>query len=674
MLTSQTMSTNSNNSHLLLRMGFCLLLSLANPFPTEVLAESGPLMVVVTGTRTERAGEDAPVRTEVVSRQEIEDTHARTLKEALENIPGLQLSPIHGKAGYEASLQGLSGEQVLVLIDGLPLTASTGSTVDLSQLSLTDVERIEVVKGAMSAQYGSAAMGGVINVITRRIQPELSGSITLDAGSYGDQNPSGDSKALSNRHGQFHIQGGSQQWRLRLAGDVRNSDGVDPDPDTWPVPGDAVDREQFILRGEWIPDARRQAHASVSHFNEKANSRYLRSRPGRDISQEKLEHAERLRMTAGGEWTLKNGLHLVLNAADEQFDDRTLKYAGNTTFDDRRAELGLTHITALAALPAIGKHILQLGTDYHAESLGQTIDGNSELQAPGKVTRDSREVFIHDDVLLSDSWELLLGLRYQDDSDFGSHSAPKANLRGHLLQQGDWTGTLRVGWGEGYRVPNLKERHYLFDHSNLGYVVIGNPDLQPETSSSWQLGWRMAWRRSTWLDINLFDNRLHNLIQVDEVNAAVINGITQFEYENLNRARTRGAELGGHWQPTRTLGLSAGYTYMRTRNEDSHTELTRRPKQQARLGMDWQFLPRWRFTSRTRYQSSELVSTANGSRSASWKVLDVALNYDWSEQLRLFTGIDNLGHEQRDFTDTNDFRPVEGRFFYAGLRYDWRQP
>ncbi len=631
--------------------------------------------VVVTGTRSERPAEDAPVRTEVVSREEIERTHARTLKEALEDIPGLQLSPIHGKAGYEASLQGLSGEQVLVLMDGLPLTATTGSTVDLSQLALVDVERIEVVKGAMSAQYGSAAMGGVINVITRRVQPGLSGGITLDAGSYGDQNPSGDSNELSNQHGQFHIQGGTQQWRLRLAGDIRNSDGVDPDPDSWPVPGDAVDREQLSLRGEWVPGSKRSAYASVSTFQEQASSRYLRVRPGRDVPQEKLEDAERLRLSAGGSWTLNNDLRLELNAVDEQFDDRTLKYAGSSSFDDRQAELGLTHITGLAVLPALGKHLLQIGSDYHTESLGQTIDGNSELQQSGKISRSSKELFVHDDVLLSDSWELLLGARYQDDSDFGGHSAPKANLRGHLLQNGDWSGTLRFGWGEGYRVPNLKERHYLFNHSNLGYVVIGNPDLQPESSESWQLGWRMAWRGSTWLDINLFNNRLRDLIQVDEDNAPVVNGIQQFTYKNINRASTRGAELGAYWQATGALGLSAGYTYTRTRDEDSGGELTRRPKQQARLGMDWRFLPRWSFTSRTRYQSDELVSTATGRRSPSWAVLDVSLNFDWSDQLRLFAGIDNLGHEQRDFTDSaNDFRPVEGRFVYAGLRYDWQQP
>ena len=123
--------------------------------------------VVITGTRHERIAEEAPVRTEVVDRAELERLNAVTLRDALENLPGVLLREIYGKSGYEISMQGLTSDQVLVLIDGLPITASTGSTVDLGQYLLSEVERVEIVKGAASVQYGSSAMGGVINVITR---------------------------------------------------------------------------------------------------------------------------------------------------------------------------------------------------------------------------------------------------------------------------------------------------------------------------------------------------------------------------------------------------------------------------------------------------------------------------------------------------------------------------
>uniref|UniRef100_UPI002FDA61EF TonB-dependent receptor plug domain-containing protein n=1 Tax=Psychrobacter sp. TaxID=56811 RepID=UPI002FDA61EF len=115
--------------------------------------------IVVTATRSERALSDAPVAMQVLSRRQLDDNHAHTLKEALALLPNVYLREVHGKTGYEVSMQGFTGDQVLVLIDGLPITASTGSTVNLNQYMNMDIEQIEVVQGAASAQFGSAAMG-----------------------------------------------------------------------------------------------------------------------------------------------------------------------------------------------------------------------------------------------------------------------------------------------------------------------------------------------------------------------------------------------------------------------------------------------------------------------------------------------------------------------------------
>ena len=127
-------------------------------------------------------------------------------------------------------------------------------------------------------------------------------------------------------------------------------------------------------------------------------------------------------------------------------------------------------------------------------------------------------------MVFNDDWELLLGVRGQHDSDFGGHAAPKASLRGTVFQQGDWKGVLRTSIGAGYRVPNLKERHYLFDHSSLGYIVIGNPNLKPESSSSLQLGGTLSLGQRWSLDGNLFYNRVKDLIQTDMGSASSAQG------------------------------------------------------------------------------------------------------------------------------------------------------
>src|SRR5690606_12149984 len=118
--------------------GLLAVVLLAHLVPAAAQAgrEASLGQVVVTGTRTEKTLDDTPTRTEVVTREELERTGAVTLTDALENLPGVHLSEVHGKSGHSISLQGLTGDQVLVLVVGLPITASTGSTVDLSQLLL----------------------------------------------------------------------------------------------------------------------------------------------------------------------------------------------------------------------------------------------------------------------------------------------------------------------------------------------------------------------------------------------------------------------------------------------------------------------------------------------------------------------------------------------------------
>jgi len=128
--------------------------------------------VVITGTRTEKKLLEAPVRTEVVTREEIERTHARDLKEALEDVPGLLLRQTHGNQGQEVWMQGLDSARVLILLNGERLAAGSGSTIDLTQISAADIERIEIVKGATSALYGSIQAAFPVNSPLGRVVPQ----------------------------------------------------------------------------------------------------------------------------------------------------------------------------------------------------------------------------------------------------------------------------------------------------------------------------------------------------------------------------------------------------------------------------------------------------------------------------------------------------------------------
>ncbi|HRO60392.1 MAG TPA: TonB-dependent receptor [Burkholderiaceae bacterium] len=627
--------------------------------------------VVVTGTRSEKALDETPIRTEVVTRTEIERMNSRTLKQALENVPGLQLREIHGKSGYEVSMQGLTSDQVLVLIDGLPITASTGSTVDLSQYLLNEVERIEVVKGASSAQYGSSAMGGVINVITRRIRPGYSGSVAVDVGSRGSQNPSGDSVDAATRHARFLLEGGSERWRLRVDGDVLKDDGFADDPDAWSRQGDEISREQFGGRIEWLPTSSSRLWVDGSTYREKDKQRFLYYAPPNQIPQRKHEDIDRDRIGIGGNWTGANGLRVELKGLEERYDSHSDGFSNEFLQRTRESSQRTTHVTGQVDLPAWKRQLWQFGVDWHRETLDQTNNGASELLGIGSTDRTSHEFFIQNDIVFDEIWEVILGFRWQDDSDFGSHAVPKVALRANLLRGADWKGSLLASYGHGYRVPNLKERHYLFDHSSLGYMVIGNPDLRPEESTSIQFGGRLDYRNELSIEANAFYNRVDDLIQIDETNATTINGISVFTYRNVSRARSAGLETAVRWRASPGLDLSAAYTLTRTRDLDTGQDLTRRPRHIARAGVDWQALERTTLSLRARYQSSELVDSVNDERSPAWTTLDLALNHRIGRGTTAFVGIDNLFDKQRDFADASDFGPISGRFVYVGLRHEF---
>ena len=627
--------------------------------------------VVVTATRSEKSLEDTPIRTEVVTRAEIERTHARTLKQALENVPGLQLREVHGKSGYEVSLQGLTSDQVLVLVDGLPITPSTGSTVDLSQYLLNEVDQIEVVKGATSAQYGSSAMGGVINVITRRIRPGYDGSVALDVGSHGSQNPSGKSADAASRHARFRLDGGTEHWRLGVNGDTLRDDGFAVDPKAWSRQGDAVDREQFGGRIEWLPVKAGRLWFDGSAYREDATQRFRYFVPPNYIPQSKTESIERDRLGLGGNWISDGGLRTEIKAVDEHYDSHSRSFSNEAFVQGRLASQRMTHVTAQADLPAWHRQLWQFGVDWHREALDQTSNGVSELAGQGSTERTSDEVFLQNDILFDDTWELLLGARWQNDSDFGAHAVPKISLRAHLLDTPEWSGSLRASYGKGYRVPNLKERHFLFDHSSLGYVVIGNPALRPERSDSLQFGGSLELREKVTVDLNFFENRVEDLIQVDEANATMTNGISAFTYRNIARARTRGVESSARWRASSAVTLSAGYTLTSTRDRGTGQELTRQPRHMMRVGLDWQALPDTALSLRGRYQSSELVDSASNGRSPAWTTLDLVLNQKIGRRTTVYFGINNVFDRQRDFADADDFGPLAGRFVYLGVRHDF---
>lgn len=615
---------------------------------------------------------DSPIRTEVVSENELKRTNASTLKDALENIPGILLREIHGKSGYEISLQGLSSDQVLVLIDGLPLAASTGSTVDLDQYLIASVDHIEVIKGAASAQYGSAAMGGVINIITKKVADGVSVSGQVDIGSYGKQNANGKAASINNHHEKIKIEASNGDFKGRFSADQLKSDGFAVDPALYPLQGDEQNRQQYSIYGAWQPSDQFSIWVDFNDYQETDHQRSLNFVPPFYLKQYKVEDIQRQRLSAGSKFTLLNNIQVDIKGVHETYDTTSTQTLDGYLSALRNSDQENNHFSSQVSLPTWYRQNWQLGYDWHEEKLDQSNNGKFELQG-GAVSRDRNEFYLQNDAQLTDQLDMVVGWRFQNDDDFGDHNAFKLSSKYRFYEQNELFADLRLSYGQGYRVPNLKERFYSFDHSYLGYIVIGNPNLKPESSNSYQLGLSLVKNEFWNANINLFWNDVKDLIQTDYDNAQVVNGITQYSYSNVAQAETKGIETTAQWHISTYLAVSGAYTYTEAKDKTTNKWLTRRPKHIARIGADYSFNDQLDLTLRARYQSEEFGDSANLQKSPDWFSIDTQIDYQISPYISAFIGIDNILNQQRDFNASVDYRPIEGRYSYTGLRFNWNK-
>lgn len=647
---------------------------------------------------------DTTLRTQVLKGADIERLQARDLAEALRLVPGLQLREIHGKTGQEVQLQGFSGDRVLVLVNGKPVAATTGSTVDVTQLSALDVDHIEVIAGAASSLYGSAAMGGVINIITRPQSARL--RLLAEAGSYGDDELRA---GLPQRHyllSSAHTQG---PWALSLGLDRRQTSEIDLNKDTWASNGFGGSKQNSTAtlgyRGEqsdWQLD--------LQHYQED-----LSQRLEEDVSKDEDLVRRRLGLDLHhqqdrGRWTF--------SALAEQQQDSTLQANRDSSVSAgqlqrqahyRQQKLGLEWASSADLLDDAAALSLQLVAgsewfreelnqnkrqirlgyldDYQAgsnEQVSQLDDGLLDIRAAEvEGHRHSQELFNQTTLGWqqgSRHFDVGLGWRWQHDSDFGGHLAPTLSARQSWLENHDWQLQTRQSWGSGYRVANLKERYYEFDHSLYGYRVSGNPELSPEQSRSTQLSVSLSRPQHWQLELSAFHNRINDLIEtVDSGEVDTSNGsyVVLYHYDNIERALTRGLELSGQWQLSPSLQQRAAFNYLDARDIGNDQPLINRARQHARLIWLWDASRRININLVGEYQGGLIASVDSDSGLQQhspdyWRWdLSASLNTHWSgARQRWFTGIRNLTDQVRNSADSYDRRPTEGRYVYAG--FDWR--
>lgn len=523
--------------------------------------------VVVTGTRREEAVADLPMSVEVIPRSDIDSSGAETVAEMLEEQPGMQV--FDAVRGQGLRLRGLEPEHTLVLVDGDRTIGRMDGVLDLSRWQLDDVERIEVVRGAASALWGSDALAGVINLIPRVDRPGWSARIRATYG-YQDRRRSnrrsrfeggprvdedgtlpdddyGATYDLSARFGYAGERaGGSAFVALHHldAFDLDPRDGATNGPETRTYNGGG---SLWFKRGP----ARFRLRAEVLHRDAEA----LETRGPRVVLQ-RLNRTDTATISLAPTIETRHG-QLTLRASYSRFRDQFLRRVRDQPQSDptidTREQLGQLQIKYLHTVS--DAHILTVGYDTSLQGLA-----SPRLDRSG--TRARLAPYIQHEWTPSEApyVSVVPGLRLDADTWYGSQLSPKLALRVDPHKRF----VMRSSVGRGFRAPDFRELLLSFtDNASIGYVVYGNEDLQPERAWTLDGGFELRLDRF-WLGATGFGSWVQDLITTDLV--ATQGTVSEYRYINIGRARTRGLEAMARVRAVESgahrLRIDLGYTFL----------------------------------------------------------------------------------------------------------------
>ena len=575
--------------------------ALALPFAAQAQDATELDEVVVTGTRTDIPLQDSLVPAQVITREDIERSQARSLVDVLKGRAGVGFSNQGGLGKLTTlNLRGTESDQVLVLVDGIRIGSATAGLASFQDLPVDQIERIEIVRGPRSSLYGSEAIGGVIQIFTRRGGKGLSRELRIGGGSHNLREASGG-----------FAYGGERGW-IGANAAYQETDGINAcrgsgtlfqgcftdEPDD-----DGYRNVSLNVRGgyRFTDTLTLEGHAlNADAFNEFDGSSFSGN------------EADNVQRVLGGKLTWKPSTRTTLTTqvgrASDESDNHFANAATGTrtyvsTFDTRRDNASIQGDFAIGE-----HHLLTAGADWLRDEITSTTPFTVD-------TRDNTGVFVEYQGRFG-AHRLQASVRNDDNEQFGSHATGTLGW-GMDLARGF---KLTASAGTGFKAPTFND---------LYYPGFSNPDLEPEESRSLNLGVAQYGDDWNWT-FNVYDTRVDELIGYD----------SSFNIVNIEEARIRGAELTGA-VTLAGIDISAELSHTDPRNRTAGVThdnlLPRRARNTARVDLDRAFGD-FRVGLTANGASHRYDNVANSVRLAGYGTLDLRLEYAitdaWSVQAR----------------------------------------
>ena len=591
--------------------------------------------VVVTGTKSEKTLKNVPVLTQVISARKMLELGITNVADALQTaVPGLNVS--HNGTLVTVTLQGMDAKYVLFLIDGERIAGEVDGDIDYSMLNLQNIDHIEVIKGASSSLYGSNAIGGVINIITKKIIDPF------------------DAKFYS-RYSKYNelYSGGSIGLKKGIIGsrtsiNFSRTDGYDVTPES---PHDWTQNPytsyQISQKFEITPSSKLSFTPYFTYYQfERGN---VSARPVHDLY---------IDLNAG----LKGQYFFGKSSIDfSYYRDRYNTYTILEQLNNKRDTASYDMIQTFRTqgnFHLSDKNNLTAGLEYNTERLFSTRVEDGLKNASEAV------FYLQEDLQIGERWDLIAGIRTGSHSNYGFNAAPKISA---MFKQGFLN--FRASAGTGFRSPALKELYFSFDHFGE-FFVEGNPQLKPESSKyvSGSIEFSKPWNNSS---VTVYKNVLSNMITTNII--TVPDAVeTTYQYENVARASVSGVDLISKQKVFNGLWLSAGYSYVYALDKETGLQLYGTAKHSGNISADYNFRKNnYSFTAQLYCQlmGERIYLNSDGTSAydrpySSWR-FTISQEYKW---LRISTGLDNIFGivipQNYDFISP-------GRRFFVGMNIDF---
>ncbi len=598
---------------------------LAQEAPAEVSVEE----LVVTATRTETPISEVASSVYVIDSKTIEDKKATTVLEALRDVPGLQVVQLGGPGGQTSVfLRGGNSKYTLVLIDGVRVNDPTHGGFDFANLTTDNIERIEVIYGPQSTLYGSDAIGGVIQIITKKGKGTPHGYVFGEGGSFGT----------------FRKGGG-------LSG---ATDLLDYSFEVSHVKTDSISKADARLG-----NSERDGYDNLAlssrigmRFLEDGKidlvTRFLRSEIGLDgailLPVDDPNYSERTRQFTGSlivtkpltDWWQPR-IEVSLNAntlKDHDPDDlgNNSKTVSHQRFVDWQNKFTIAPSDVIVA-----------GYEYYRQEGGvRSFFGDYD------ATNGNHALYLQLQHNIAKQFFATTGIRHEINTHFGDKTTYKLDLA-YLLPILD--GKIHANYGTGFRAPTMDD---LFSPG------FSNPNLKPESSESYEIGWNLSPVKSI-LSIGAayFYNNYTNLISFDPAAMMPV---------NIAKARSQGVSLDTTITPIRQMSLKVNYTYLWAKDLETHEDLKRRPRHKINLLLDLIPIDRLHITTDIQYVSSRLdigPAPTFAARVGAYALVRIAAKYDVTKHVQVYVKIDNL--LDRDYEESSGYGTF-GRSVYGGAK------